>query len=31
MKYTQLQLIFGIEDFINTWYSILVTIYIVAK
>lgn len=27
----QLQIVFGIEDFFQTWYSILVTIYIVAK
>lgn len=27
----QLEIIFGVDDLISTWYSILITIYIVAK
>lgn len=31
MNTKQLRIIFGLSDFFDTWYSILVTIYIVAK
>jgi hypothetical protein len=27
----QLEIIFGLDELLNTWYSILVTIYIIAK
>ena len=27
----QLEIIFGLDELLSTWYSILVTIYIVAK
>lgn len=27
----QLEIIFGLDELISTWYSILVTIYIIAK